>query len=383
MSRIIDGKVSLGRTSFQFRFNDFAALDSTKNHYILSPKFTYNGHQWQLGIYPGGDSEADEGDVSAYLFHRSKGNITTTFEIHIIDKFGNAKIDCRSEDTVFISEVDNWGWQNFIPRSDILDKSEKILDSDGTLTLAVSFADETTSEFVPNNPFHKLMKEMFNDEATADVQFEVGNCVNKKKGKQKESKSPVSFHAHRSILMKCAPMLADLLGDNDTATITDVKPELFHHMLHHIYGGEVPSEALNTHAKDIIHAADKYAIVNLKLAAEAAYVESTDITCDNAIDNHLYADGKNCALLKEKVMNFLADHPKEVAEKISFTDCPGHVMKDLFVALSRKDQNDSEVDELTTLGVSALRRKLDEMGLEVDGSREAMIECIKNYSTSS
>ena len=58
----------------------------------------------------------------------------------------------------------------------------------------------------------------------------------------------------------------------------------------------------------------------LKLEAEAAYVKSTDITMDNAMDNLLYADAKNCALLKEAVMNFLAENSAEAYEKISFDD---------------------------------------------------------------
>ena len=148
----------------------------------------------------------------------------------------------------------------------------------------------------------------------------------------------------------------------------------------------MPSEEVKIHAKDIIDAADRYVIVSLKLTAEAAYVESTDITFDNAIDNLLYADGKNCALLKESVMTFLADHPNEAAEKISsFTDCPGHILKDLLIAVGRNSKNDSSaanVNELTTLCVSALRRKVHEKGLEVDGSREAMIEAIKNGNSS-
>jgi hypothetical protein len=112
-------------------------------------------------------------------------------------------------------------------------------------------------------------------------------------------------------------------------------------------------------------------------------VESTKITLDNAIDNLLYADTKNCALLKESVMNFLAENSTEAAEKISFADVPGHVVKDLLVVFSRnskKDTNGTSGDELTTLCVSALRRKLHKMGLDVDGSREAMIASIKSNS---
>ena len=80
-------------------------------------------------------------------------------------------------------------------------------------------------------------------------------------------------------------------------------------------------------------------------------------------------------------MNFLAGNPYEAADRLSFTDCPQLVMKDLLIAVGRnKDANGANGDELTTLSVSALRRKLHKMGLEVDGSREAMIESIKSHS---
>eukprot|EP00986_Skeletonema_menzelii_P015448 scaffold11756_cov151-Skeletonema_menzelii.AAC.13 len=92
-------------------------------------------------------------------------------------------------------------------------------------------------------------------------------------------------------------------------------------------------------------------------------------------------NSRNCALLKEAVVNFLAENHCEAAANISFADFPGHVVKDLLIAFSRnrkKDGNGTNVDKLTTLSVSELRRKLDEKGLEVDGSREAMIESIKS-----
>ena len=81
-------------------------------------------------------------------------------------------------------------------------------------------------------------------------------------------------------------------------------------------------------------------------------------------------------------MNFLAENHYAAAAQISFTDFPGHVVKDLLVAVGRSSKKDAgtEVDEFTTLSVSALRKKLHKMGLDVDGSREAMIESIKRSS---
>jgi hypothetical protein len=46
--------------------------------------------------------------------------------------------------------------------------------------------------------------------------------------------------------------------------ITDVKPDIFRHMLYYLYGGKLSDDELKTNAKDIIDASDKYGIVHLK-----------------------------------------------------------------------------------------------------------------------
>ena len=374
-----------GEKSFQFHFHDFANLATTKKGYIASPEFACFGHQWLLAVYPGGSRSAAEGNVSAHLFHLSKETITAKFDINIVDKFGNLSTD---EDLImtkseFSGDGTSCGFPDLISRSDILDESKNILDSNGTLAVVVTVEEEPTV-FVPQNPLLKMMQEMFNDENTADVCFEVGSA-------DKEELS-ISFYAHRFILEKSAPMLAAICESDDdnesggvvTASVNDVEPHIFRHLLSYVYGRTIPEEELKAHAKDIIDAADKYSIINLKLAAEAAYFRSTDINLENAIDNLLYADSRNCALLKEAVMNFLAGNHCEAAANISFSDFPGHVVKDLLVAFGRnssKDGNGTEdEDDLTTLCVSSLRKKLDKMGLDVDGSREAMIESIKSHS---
>ena len=381
----IKGKVSV-ECSFRIHFHDFANLSTTRGHRIASPEFTCNGHQWELRVYPGGDSDTAEGQVSVYLCHLSDRKITVSYDINVIDKFGKQTTATNMVSDDFTANQ-WWGWKDFMSRSKILDESKNILDDNGTLTFVVHMQEEPTPMFVPKNPLVKMVKEKFNDEATADVCFEVGSA-DEKKGKRKKTKSSVSFYAHRLILEMCAPMLAALCESNDsggvvTALVNDIKPEIFQHLLSYVYGGTISEKQLKTHAKDIIDAADKYSIVNLKLEAEAVYVKSTKITFDNAMDDLLYADSRNLALLKEAVVNFLADNHREAVAHINFTDFPGHVVKDLFIAFSRNsetDANGTDADELTTLSVSELRRKLDEKGLEVDGSREAMIESIKSHS---
>ena len=385
--RIKDTKVSTGWKSFMFHFHDFSKLATTTDHYVASPKFTCNGHQWELCVYPGGCSQATEGNVSAYLNHLSEGTITTKFGIKMIDKFGKTKVDDKAFKQEFTGYSHGRGWKDFISRSTILDESKNILDSNGTLTVVVSIEEESTNVFVPKNPLLKMMQAMFNDQNTADVCFEVSTAGEKKDDddddRTKRAKTTTPFYAHHNILRGCAPMLAAICGSNEnggvvTATVNDIRPEIFNHLLSYVYGRVIPKDELNAHARDIIAAADKYSIVNLKLEAEAAYVKSTDITFDNVMDDILFADSRNCALLKEAAMDFLAENSVEATEKASFANFPAHLLKDVFVAMN-KAHGKSGGDAFAAMSVSELRKKLDEKGLEVDGSREAMIESIKSH----
>ena len=370
--------------SFQFHIHDFAHYP--RGRFLTCPTFTSNGHRWNLYVYPGGDDKANEGYVSAYLCHLSARDITATYAIHFVDKFGSTK---QTNISSGFKLNEDWGWKDLIRLSDIIEESQNILDSDGTLTIVVSIKQEQELLFVHPNNLSQMINEMFNDKNTADIHFEVIDCFLSDEnwrecGRGKKLKSSVSFHAHRSILRKRAPLLADLFGDNSEASINDVNSSIFYYLLYYVYGGNISKDDLKRNAKEIIEAADKYAIVNLKLAAEVEYVESTDITIGNALDNLQYADSKNCALLKEKVLDFLAVNPNEAYEKISFTDCPGHLVKDLLNAVGRKYKNESNGAEceLSTLPVNRLRWKLYEQGLEVDGSRQAVIESLKNNNPS-
>ena len=372
-------------SSFQIVIHDFANLSDTTAHFIPSPKlFTCNEHQWQLEVHPGGDSEATEGQVSIYLRLLSQDTVTTSFGIKVIDEFGNQK-RALSTKHKFTAAGDNWGWPNFISRSEILDESKHILDSDGKLTFVVSIEEEPTHVFVPKNPLNKMIEKMFNDKATADVCFEVSRALQKKE--KKKTKSYDSVYAHLTILQGCAPLLAAICGSDDsgvcgvvTVSVNDIKPRIFRLLLAYVYGKTIPGSLLKAHAKDIIAAADKYSIVNLKLAAEAAYVQSTEINLENAMDNLLYADSMNLALLKEAAIDFLVENPAKATEKASFDTFPAHLLKDVFVAINKVHGKSGGDDAFAAMSVSELRKKLDEKGLEVDGSREAMIESIKSNS---
>ena len=372
--------------SFKILFHGFADLPSSVGQFTRSPNFTCNGHKWCVRIYPGGYEHGNFGKLSVYLEHCSEGNATVSYEICLQAKCRSGYDKCRDMrrkiDQKFIGK-DQWGWDDYCPRPSI---SNGLLDDNGTLALVVSVKRDAASPFVPSNPMSGAITSMFLDEETADVCFEVSDMDATTGNSDDAAPSFVSFYAHHLILKACAPMLASLFVPNDdtieTVSITDVKPAIFRHMLHYVYGGSVPGRVMKIHAEALISAANKYSIVNLKLEAEAAYVESTEITMDNAMYNALYADALNLALLKETVMDFVAEYHNEAIGSLSFVDVPYvpcQVVKDLVFAFSRKMKagaNASSDDDLSTMRVSELRWKLAELGLDVDGSRKAMIEAL-------
>ena len=60
--------------------------------------------------------------------------------------------------------------------------------------------------------------------------------------------------------------------------------------------------------KDAIEAANRYGVVNLKLAVETALVELLVIIIQNVMDYLLFADAKICPLLKESMQYHSSSH---------------------------------------------------------------------------
>ncbi len=371
---------------FSITLDNVEELPSEKGHMVESSKFLCFGHEWRLAVYPGGHEEASDGMVTLYLHQISKGQnlkIKFSFEIgkqdiNIIRQITN---DCEFYGECF------WGCWNFILRDDLLEEYTE----EGALTVYVSMQ---LGEFIPKNPTSNLIMKLFGDEKTSDVVFEVGE--NKKSEGKSKSLTATKFHAHRLILHQHSPELAALCATSEGMVpiiINDIKPDVFRHLLYYLYGGEISEEEFNVHSKDLINAADKYGVTNLKLDAEVWYVKNTDISIDNVIGKLLYADAMNCALLKETVMDYIVQNKKEVMQRVSFKDVPGDVCKDLLAAVSRyyqdyeeeqeeeeEEEEEEDGEDFDTMRIGELRQKVQEKGLEIDGSRDALIAALKEHS---
>ena len=115
-------------------------------------------------------------------------------------------------------------------------------------------------------------------------------------------------------------------------------------------------------------------------------MKSTALTNDNIIDNLLYADSKNLALLKESVMDYIVANKDDIIGKVSFSNVPSDMITDILAAVARGEQNDNDINDsinYNKMRVCTLRKMLHDKRLDVDGSREAMIALLKENSKDS
>jgi len=395
----IEEDCSSGWITKVVRFHGFADLSTARGvSSSQMQEFSCFGHQWSLDIYPGGFSNAtSEGFSSVFLHNKSKKFISIQWGCSVRDANNKEVVYDSTHNHEFAASDHDTKKGRHISCSLSFAKRSTLLELlvNGSLLIEVRMKKPSSpiTHFIPTNPFNKFMLELFMDEETADVLFEIGGEQQTKGSRRKRAKtSTANFHAHRLILQKCAPTLYEMCrgsdgGEISTVSITDVKPEIFKHMIYYTYGGKLSSKDLKDNAKDIIDACDKYGVVNLKLEAEACYVKSTKITMDNMMDNLLYADSKNLALLKEAVMDYIVKNKTTIISKVSFDNFPSHLVTDLLTAVargedqSRDDEEEDESARYVKMRVGTLRKMLDEKGLDVDGSTESMIALLKGHNS--
>ena len=240
----------------------------------------------------------------------------------------------------------------------------------------------------PSNSLSADMLKMIDsaDGDNSDVVFQIGKGrkTKKKKGKQ-------LFHAHRNIISARAPTLAILTEDIEDGTpivLEDIDPDIFRKLLRFVYGGEVPPKAvLKDEARTLIQAADRFGVTGLKLSAEAE-LASSGINIENCAELILFADGTNCAMLKEAAVDYFVANYEGVMASEGYKDIKEspNILQELLLAMAmdkKKKRPASDVGngEIKRMRVSDLRQKLDKKGLDVDGSKDMLVARLENAVT--
>jgi len=368
-------------------FHNFADLPAEREDVVCSDSMECHGLDWRISLYPGGCGTSDENDqfISAYLSCLSvvreeskRGRASFRGSVPSAGLFKS-----QTPEFVFDSDGNCRGWPNFAQRSLVLDPEKKYLvDGNLTVDFDIRVLQDKPPAWSPTKTIGadllKLLDEA--DGSNAAVIFEVGK--DDWAGFQKKE----LFYAHRPILAARCPTLATMgegFGRGTHIPIEDCHPDAFRMLLRFIYGEEIPSkDILKGNAQDIMHAADRYGCIGLKLAAEAEMVSSGTIQTENAAELILFADGGRHALLKEAAINHFVANSEAVMATDGYellAESPA-ILKELVAAMSNGNNKKWPNGDLSTVGgaykdmcVAALRVKLGEKGLDVDGSKEMLV----------
>jgi hypothetical protein len=141
--------------------------------------------------------------------------------------------------------------------------------------------------------------------------------------------------------------IARISGGSDSLIIpiliSDVSTDIFHLLHRYMYVHTFFDDITKPWSKEIINAADKYGIVNLKGSFCRNY-NLYNAKCDGTTS--VCRVQELCFLKRVSVIDFIALDKVEAIEKLSFNDAPGTIAKDILIAISRGDKNE---DELTTM----------------------------------
>ncbi len=106
-------------------------------------------------------------------------------------------------------------------------------------------------------------------------------------------------------------------------------------------------------------------------------VESLVADKTNVVEWLVLAHSKNCALLKEYALSYAATLPEDLVNSMSFRELSEspELMTELMMEMTRLP---ATIDKrygnaVRNMTVNELRKKLNEMGLDVDGSKEMLI----------
>ena len=207
-------------------------------------------------------------------------------------------------------------------------------------------------------PHSKDMVKLLDDSTYADVFFQVDGEL---------------FHAHKNILAlkKSEILYSSVCGQPSTSDspleITGVRKDIFRIVLRAVYE-ELPSKEKIMHsAQDILDAANRFHMTELKIVAETEVVCSLGVTTKNALDWAMFAEDKECPLIKEYALSICAARSADLFDTDDWKTFSGnqHLVEDLMCEMAQTSWR-------SDISVMHLRNLLHEKGEELDGSKETL-----------
>ena len=353
------------KQTIQWTVGDFENLQHQNGEALHCPVLGCHGFSWKADLYPRGEFE-DDHDIS-FSISLVKGPDNQSFpKAKYSIQMGCWHIDEFSGDV-------GTRW-SYIQRSRVIGSRGQNL-SDGNLIIKVTIQIylDRPKFWAPTKTLNSDFLKFLESKELSDVIFAVDG---------------EKFPAHRFILAVYAPTLAELAEDAPDGTeieIDKVDKQTFQVLLRFIYWGETPpQEQLSQNAYNLLKVADRFGCVGLKFLAESELIRS-GMTTINVAEMLLFANAYSCALMKESARAKIAGCPSEVVASHAWPKVKesNPLLAEIVEAFVAKKPARNRTNDIETMDVSTIRRKLEEIGDDIDGTREMLAKRLKkNHSPS-
>ena len=373
--------------SIRFVFHNFKDLKEERGDSVYTPPLEAFGYLWRVVLYPRGnnDSSSETGYISCYLQYVGDVNYKPAAKYSFRCK------DCcyECETRVFDDNRKMLGLSSYLKRKEVL---EQCLEADGSLVIDVDLqitADSKRVWYPKKLQREEILVQSYSDSSntTSDIVFVVEG---------------MDYQAHTMILSLRAKTLYELSkeqyitsdDDQPRVPLSHIKGETFRKILEYIYTvNTTPKIDNEASATELLLAADRFDCTQLKLYVESTIVDNF-ITLNNTAAMMVLGDSHSCALLKEAAMNMYASDPIAVQESEGWPRVEEsqrltmEILKSVSLKLTQSKNgettNNSTIQgnaaaTIEHLDVSSLREQLQDKRLDLDGSREILVERLKSW----
>lgn len=232
------------------------------------------------------------------------------------------------EGRIFKAGTEGHGFKLLAPRGVILNPANNILGPEDTLKILceITMFSDLVSDLLSNSSDKDLHSETALCEGS--LASDVNNLLNFPDSTDVliEGNDGVKIRAHRLILSIRSKVFRAMF-EHDTKEkaenkiqVKDIEGSVLKEMINFIYSDKV--ENIEEYAHVLLIAADKYDLIRLKRLCEMYLAKNIDL--ENSCNILMLADMFNCNELKEKVLEFIVAHPKQIItsnswEKLSET----------------------------------------------------------------
>ena len=243
----------------------------------------------------------------------------STYDVRVKTAFVNAKREKVFSNEIVTKDEHSIG-VNKTPRKTRLDKRNELIVN-GALTIFCEIETLVDRKNLSGKAAYNI-KELFNHEKEVLQDLE-DLCGDEKHSDVSFNVRETQFLVHKTILIARSQVFAAMFDHpskekmTGIVDVTDIEPDVFEELLNYIYTGRVPSEQMEQLAIELLAAADKYQLENLK-KTRGKYL-SYGMSPENCIKLLLLVDGNNSAYyLREKAVEYICQNRGQVMKTESW-----------------------------------------------------------------